>query len=116
MTDHNDNTLNELLDRMKKGGRVSRDDLPESLLILEECINLHSAEYAVKYQHLEDKLAAAEQTIELQKELLQVANNEIKTKDTANNQLLEEARKVENALKVATDRLSVLEKQQGTGE
>lgn len=60
----NNSELSPLLERMKKGQRVGRDDLPESLHILEECVRLHSAEYAVKIQHLENRVD------ELEKEAL----------------------------------------------
>lgn len=53
--------LEPLLDIMRKGQRVERDDLPESLHILEECVRLHSAEYAVRIQHLENQVEALKQ-------------------------------------------------------
>lgn len=50
------NRVAELRELMREGKRVDREDLPEELLLLEECVRLHPAEYAVKLTCLEREL------------------------------------------------------------
>ena len=52
--------LLELREHMKKGGRVERSDLPKEMRTLEECVNLHPAEYAVKYELMEQRVRELE--------------------------------------------------------
>lgn len=49
--------LKPYLDKLKKGQRIDRDDLPESLLLLEECISLHPAEYTILFSYLQHKVS-----------------------------------------------------------
>lgn len=62
--------LLELKEHIRKAGRVERSDLPKDMLILEECINLHPAEYAVNYVLMERKLKQLECYIDRANSLL----------------------------------------------
>lgn len=62
--------LLELKHHMHKAGRVERHQLPKELLILEECINLHPAEYAVNYELMERELISLRNYVDKANELL----------------------------------------------
>lgn len=62
--------LLELKSKMNKAGRVERHDLPKEMLILEECINLHPAEYAVNYELMERELKQLREYVDKANELL----------------------------------------------
>lgn len=77
----------ELRELMREGKRLDREDLPEKLLLLEECVRLHPAEYAVKLTCLEREVLRFRNQLEASEKRAQAGQENVKYWATQFNEL-----------------------------